>query len=239
MTQFGENLYAQPRSNPFLSPSIGESGGEILPISQPHLPLKYSANDLITDDESIKSAISKKTSASSYKTCLTNLVSLKYASNQEQNVDALSVLKILSSKKSDHNSEYVPSSKNVIKPTPGNLKFPEQSSSDKVRGWLKLHPTRTQSVDIVAECLKMPASKEPRSTSLITSSSYPDTFATNMSYSRFSSLGATSRQGSSQMSITSIISNSLWSAIFFFQIFWGACQKIFINFFITFLFYLV
>lgn len=174
---------------------------DVLPISQPPL-FSGNANDWITDDESDiqkpKSTATSKTSAS-YMTCLTKLT-YKIELSEDESDDA-SPVKKLTSLKITYEISDDESVKEVIQETPtatpGTPKLHEVSSCEKVTRWLQRNPTPKASPKVpdVARCLEMPPSKEPQTVSQATSSGYPSTFATNPS--RFSSLGATSRQGSS------------------------------------------
>jgi hypothetical protein len=210
LTQYGESyyFYTQPSNNPFLSSTFDVSGIENLPINQQSMCISNKASNLNADKEisrSIKSIVSNVTSASSYKTCNSEPAS-KINTAGDTNADASSLHVDASLKITDRNSASEPSLE-VVKPTQGFLNLPDQSSCDKVVRWLKLNPTTPKS-DEVVEYQKLPASKEPQAKSQATSSSYPDTLATQRSI--FSSMGATSRQGFTESS-ASVISHSSWS----------------------------
>lgn len=187
--------------NPLISSD--ESDTDVLPINQPPL-FSGNVNDWITDDESEankpKSTTTSKTSAS-YKTCLTQLT-YKIEISEDESDEATPVKQMTSLKlnyemtddESDKEVEVVQETITVTVSTPGTPKLVEVSSCEKVTRWLQRNPTPTSSPKVV-RCLELPPSKEPQTTSQATSSGYPDTFASNPS--RFSSVGATSRQGSS------------------------------------------
>jgi len=188
-------------TNPFLSSD--ESEPEVV-------QLKGNINDWITDDETDhnpKSTTTSKTSAS-YVTCLTNqqgkqiVQRYEFEISEDEDDDSNEITAIHRTQQITYQMSEDGSEPELIvqttvqtKSATGMSKIFEQSSTEKVKIWLKKIKAPEQLSPKAARRLEMAPSTEPVTGSQTSSSGYPYSVATEKS--RFSSMGATSRQESS------------------------------------------